>query len=210
MSTATETLSTESRLTPDRRGTGSSAGSSTTSLARPRIVVVQGAMSVRFSAGSRHRVRALRQVAGRSPAARTTISLPERAEGSSSRCGGRLSERREVSPRIGLLERVLVISGVRGVDLRGTVMSEEGCQRLIEECGVRQRGACLPGARQEILIYRCADSRPSHARIMPHKCHSWPNPSTPSGNGTSPTIVDGSQPKSTRTASVGSGRMDRV
>jgi hypothetical protein len=42
-STATGTLSTESRLTAERRGIGSSRGSRTTSLASPRIVVVQGA-----------------------------------------------------------------------------------------------------------------------------------------------------------------------
>jgi hypothetical protein len=50
-STATDTLSTESRLTADRRGTGSSMGSRTTSLARPRIVVVQGETSARRSRG---------------------------------------------------------------------------------------------------------------------------------------------------------------
>jgi hypothetical protein len=46
-----ETLSTESRFTADRRGTGSSPGSSTTSLTRPRIVVVHGAMSARRCRG---------------------------------------------------------------------------------------------------------------------------------------------------------------
>jgi hypothetical protein len=49
--TATETLSTESRFTADRRGTGSDPGSRTTSLPRPRIVVVQGATSARRSRG---------------------------------------------------------------------------------------------------------------------------------------------------------------
>ena len=42
-----ETLSTESRLTAERRGTGSSPGSRTTSLGRPRMVVVQGATRAR-------------------------------------------------------------------------------------------------------------------------------------------------------------------
>jgi len=50
-STASETLSTESRLTAERRGTGSSPGSRTTSLARPRIVVVHGATSARRCRG---------------------------------------------------------------------------------------------------------------------------------------------------------------
>ncbi len=45
ISTPTETLSTESRLTAVLRRTGSSPGSRRTSLARPRIVVVQGAIS---------------------------------------------------------------------------------------------------------------------------------------------------------------------
>lgn len=48
---ATDTLSTESRLTAERRGTGSSPGSSTTSLTRPRIVVVHGATSTRRCRG---------------------------------------------------------------------------------------------------------------------------------------------------------------
>lgn len=46
-----ETLSTESRLTADRRGIGSSPGSSCTSLASPRIVVVHGAISALRSLG---------------------------------------------------------------------------------------------------------------------------------------------------------------
>ncbi len=50
-STPTETLSTESRLTADRFGTGSSPGSRSTSLASARIVVVQGATSARRSRG---------------------------------------------------------------------------------------------------------------------------------------------------------------
>jgi hypothetical protein len=49
--TATETLSTESRLTAQRLGTGSSPGSNTTSLLKPRTVVVQGPTSVRRSRG---------------------------------------------------------------------------------------------------------------------------------------------------------------
>jgi hypothetical protein len=49
--TATDTLSIESRFTAERRGTGSSLGSRTTSLARPRIVVVHGATTARRSRG---------------------------------------------------------------------------------------------------------------------------------------------------------------
>lgn len=50
-STATETLSTESRLTADRRGTGSASGSRTTSLASPRMVVVHGPTRARRRRG---------------------------------------------------------------------------------------------------------------------------------------------------------------
>ena len=62
---ATETLSTESRLIEDRLGTGSSAGSTTTSLARPRIVVVHGATSGASQARNR---RITREHDDRSPA----------------------------------------------------------------------------------------------------------------------------------------------
>jgi hypothetical protein len=46
-----ETLSTESRLTAQRRSIGSSPGSRTTSLGRLRIVVVHGAINVRRNLG---------------------------------------------------------------------------------------------------------------------------------------------------------------
>jgi hypothetical protein len=49
--TATATLSTESRLTAERLGTGSSPGSSSTSLGNPRTVVVHGATSARLKRG---------------------------------------------------------------------------------------------------------------------------------------------------------------
>ncbi len=48
---AIETLSIESRFTAERSGTGSSPGSSTTSLASPRMVVVHGATSARRCRG---------------------------------------------------------------------------------------------------------------------------------------------------------------
>lgn len=48
---ATGTLSTESRLTTQRFGTGSSSGSSCTSLGSDRIVVVQGAIRLRRRRG---------------------------------------------------------------------------------------------------------------------------------------------------------------
>ena len=50
-STAVDTDSIESRFTAQRRPIGSSPGSRTTSLGKPRIVVVHGAMSARRSRG---------------------------------------------------------------------------------------------------------------------------------------------------------------
>lgn len=47
VSEPTDTLSTESRLTAERRGTGSSSTSSTTSLGSPRMFVVHGAIKAR-------------------------------------------------------------------------------------------------------------------------------------------------------------------
>jgi len=49
--TATDTLSTESRFTAERRGIGSESGSRTTSLESPRMVVVHGATNARRSRG---------------------------------------------------------------------------------------------------------------------------------------------------------------
>jgi hypothetical protein len=49
--TARDTLSTESRFTAERRGTGSASGSSTTSLGSPRMVVVHGATNARRRRG---------------------------------------------------------------------------------------------------------------------------------------------------------------
>ena len=61
------------------------------------------------------------------PATRFPVHLapPHPAEGSGSRRRGRLSERREISPGVGLLEGMLVIDGVGSVDLGGTVASDK-------------------------------------------------------------------------------------
>ncbi len=68
--TPIETLSIESRLTADDRDTGSVSGSRTTSLGRPRMVVVHGATSAlrsRGMAGSRDRMTTgLRPMSGSS------------------------------------------------------------------------------------------------------------------------------------------------
>ena len=53
-----------------------------------------------------------------------------------SRRGGGSAERGQVSPLIGLLERVIVVGGMNCVHLRGTVASGQSGQRLIDEDGV--------------------------------------------------------------------------
>lgn len=86
----TETLSTESRLTAERRGTGSSTGSRTTSLGSPLIVVVQGATSARPSRG----IAASRD---RTTTGRRPISASSHHQ-SSPRAGSGLTPTRERSP----------------------------------------------------------------------------------------------------------------
>jgi len=90
ISTATDTLSTESRLTAERLGMGSSRGSRSTSLARPRIVVVQGATSALRSRGiaaSRDRTTTGRLPASASshhqtsPRAGSVITKPRQSAG---------------------------------------------------------------------------------------------------------------------------------
>ena len=119
--TATETLSTESRLIEDRRGTGSSAGSTTTSLARPRIVVVQGAMSVRLSRG----MAASREstTTGRRPTSGSSHhhTSPRAGRGLTLTTLPPPLETRPDRPKHQAPERVLVVDGVGSVDLGGTM-----------------------------------------------------------------------------------------
>jgi hypothetical protein len=86
--TATDTLSIESRLTQERRGTGSSVGANRTSLESPRIVLVHGATKVRRRRGiaaSRDRITTGRrpiassshhQISPRAGSGLTTPRLP--------------------------------------------------------------------------------------------------------------------------------------
>ena len=84
---------------------------------------------------------------------------------------GRLSKGREIAPGVRLLERVLVVDGVGSIDLGGTMPVDQRRERLVQKSCVRQRRKRPTGARQEILVHRCAYSRPGHAMIMPHICY---------------------------------------
>lgn len=95
---ATETLSTESRLTAERSGTGSSPGSRTTSLASPRIVVVQGATSARRCRGittsrGQHNDRTASDLGDLAP-----LDLPPRGEGSHDAAAALRNEARSPHP----------------------------------------------------------------------------------------------------------------
>lgn len=144
MSTATNTLSTESRLTAERQGTGSSPGSRTTSLARPRTVVVQGQPRRGPAEVSRRRGTARRRGAARSRRTRTTTLLLALAASSCRSRGS--SKRRQITPFVCFVKRVLVIGGIGGVDLGRAVAIEQRFEGLIDERGVSDSGAESPRA----------------------------------------------------------------
>jgi hypothetical protein len=163
------TLSTESRFTADGRGMGSSPGSSTTSLARPRILVVHGATRALRSLGmaaSRDRTTTGRRSSG---GACTTRPLPALAD--RSRGGRRLSKGGQVAPLIGLIERMIVVGGVGGVDLGGTISRNQSAKGLIEKRSVVHTRLQASGLVQERLVDRGTDSYACHATTMSRH---WP------------------------------------
>ena len=142
----TDTDSTESRLTAHRFGTGSSPGSRTTSLRRPRP-----------------RDDDRRQVVHT-----TTLLLVE--HGSSSRhC---VTERRQVTPLVGFVEGMgRVGRDVGGIDLRSPVAGDQRCQGLIHEVGVRQRGAPTTRLVERPCVDRGADPNPRRSTNVARLCH---------------------------------------
>ncbi len=109
---ATETLSTESRFTAERRGRGSSGGSSTTSLSSPRIVVVHGATSARRCRGitaSRDRT-----TTGRRPISTISHHHTSPRGGAPSRTCHGPPKRLQVAPLVRFVKWVLVVGGVTG------------------------------------------------------------------------------------------------
>ena len=98
-SIAIDTLSTESRLIALRRLIGSSAGSRTTSLGRPRMVVVHGATSARRSRGIAESLEST--TTGRRPISGSSHHQSSPRRGSRSRGGGGFAERLEIAPLVG-------------------------------------------------------------------------------------------------------------
>ena len=162
---AIETLSIESRLTAERRGTGSSPGSRRTSLGRPRMVVVQGAMSARRWRGitaSRDRtttgLRPIPAMSHHHTSPRAGRSVTTRRPPAGRRPGLPIRPARRVGARR---------TGIAGVDLGRAVPRQQG-----SECFVDQRRAGLPDA------LRALSRRPSaFSRTSPHRlpARRWPD-----------------------------------
>jgi len=120
--TPTETLSTESRFTAERRGIGSEPGSRTTSLASPRMFVVHGATSARSSRG----IAASREstTTGRRPSRPFHTTRPLRVPEVRSRVSSCPPPRRQVTPLVGLINRVLVVGRIARIHLSRSMKSK--------------------------------------------------------------------------------------
>ncbi len=128
---ATETLSTESRFTAERRGRGSSGGSSTTSLSSPRIVVVHGATSARRCRGitaSRDRT-----TTGRRPISTISHHHTSPRGGAPSRTCHGPPKRLQVAPLVRFVKWVLVVGGVTGAST-SAVDAELAAHRTVRAC----------------------------------------------------------------------------
>ena len=139
VSVPTETLSTESRFTADRRGIGSSPGSSCTSLASPRIVVAHGAIRARRSLGM--------------------------ADPSQRSC--RIAKRCQVAPFVRLVDWTVVVNGVPGVNLSCSMPGQQRVVSFIQKGCVIQIRPQPPRPIDQRLIHGRANSYACHATIMP-------------------------------------------
>jgi hypothetical protein len=102
---------------------------------------------------------------GRSRPARTTT--PHREPAAYSRRTGRPPPRCQVAPLIRPVSRVNVIGGVAGVDLGGSVTSQQCREGLIDEGGVGDSRPHAPSAAEEFGIHRRAQAHAVHAMNMP-------------------------------------------
>lgn len=153
-STAMETLSTESRLTAQRRGIGSSPGSSNTSLASPRIVVVQGATSAR-------RCRGMTESRDMTTTGRRPISAISHHQ-SSPLAGSSFT----MPPRPGETMRDRPTRRVRRADARRTPRSSHRSRR--RDVGQATRRA--PGQSTRHLYTHDTSGGPAEATSHPPSC----------------------------------------
>ena len=162
VSVPTETLSTESRLTTDGSGTWSSPGSKGTSLASPRTLVVQGATKCPpecwvGGVARQHDDRSTRDIGKLTPPCLGGADPSRR----------RLAKRSQVAPLVGLVEWVVVVGGIPGVDLGCSMTRHQGLEGLVHEGGVIQLRPQPPGMGDECLVDRRAHSYACHATTMP-------------------------------------------
>jgi hypothetical protein len=80
-----------------------------------------------------------------------------------SRRAGSREERGEVSPLVGLLERVRVVRGVGGIDRGRALPRQQGGKRLTDERRVREARTGASRVREQSRIDGRADPRPCHA-----------------------------------------------
>jgi hypothetical protein len=147
VSTPTETLSIESRLTAVLRRTGSSPGSGMTSLASPGWLSCKAPSAHGGAGESQRRAKERRRVDGRFPEAHTTTirRIPVGKP-----CGRRSgSERVQVAPLVGFIEGVLVIGAVAVVDRCSAAASEQRGKRSVKQRSVVVLWIRLPRLGQE-------------------------------------------------------------
>ena len=132
--------------------------------------------------GSRHHETRQQPGGGRSQPARTTT--PHREPAAHSRRACRPPPRCQIAPLIWLLDRMLVIGGVAGVDRGGSVTSQQCREGLIDEGGVGESRPRVPCTAEEFSIDGRAQAYAVHATIMPLSwlavlrrlhCHSTPS-----------------------------------
>src|SRR5437588_2748920 len=109
--------------------------------------------------------RARPRVGERRLEAHTTTPHLEREEESRGR--RRLAERGEVAPLVRLIERMVVVGGVRRVKRRPTMPSEQRCERFVEKSCVGEPRTELSRAGYEPLVHGRTHPDPCHATIMP-------------------------------------------
>lgn len=167
VSVPTETLSIESRFTADARGTGSSCGSSNTSLGSSLMLVVHGAITARRSRGiatSRERTTTGRgEISGSShhqtsPRDGRSFTMIQRPHGTTPghpiRRVGRAAERH---------------TRRRPHQSRPPCVAQEALPALHRSAcvvDVSSKSSCL---FEQSFVHRCAHSYPGHATVMPRQ-----------------------------------------
>jgi len=118
----------------------------------------------RRDAGGRRRLARL-MVDGRSRPSRSTT--PRREPEARSRGSCCPSPRHQVAPLVWLVGRMLVVGGVAGVHLSGSVANEQCSKGLVNECGVGGPRAHAARSVEQLSVHGCAQPCAIHAPRMP-------------------------------------------